>query len=102
MFSLQSRPSSVQQALAADVLFDGRVALAATERLAQQEPDRRPGTKGDRVAAAQVASGLRAQHFAVSVDRFSDDDKQLVNVVGRRVGESPRQLVVVAARDADG
>ena len=44
---------------------------------------------------------MRAQHFAVDVDRFQGDDKDLVNVVGRRIGESPRQLVVVAARDAD-
>src|SRR5436305_3728589 len=29
------------------------------------------------------------------------DGADLVNVVGRRIGESPRQLVVVAGRDAD-
>src|SRR3954468_23202013 len=101
MFSLESRPPAVPQALAADVLFDGRVALAGTERLARREPDRRPGTRGDRVAADRVAAGLRGQHFAVSVDRFTSDDTPLVNVVGRRIGESPRQLVVVAGRDAD-
>jgi hypothetical protein len=101
MFSLESRPPAVPQALAADVLFDGRVALTATQRLAQAFPDRRPGTSGDQRAAAQVATSLRNQHFAVAVDRFQSDDKKLVNVVGRRIGESPRQLVVVAARDAD-
>src|SRR3954471_16806645 len=101
MFSLQSRPPAVPQALVADVLFDGRAALAGTERLAQQLPDRRAGTRGDRLAAERVAAGLRAQHFAVTVDRFTSDDKPLVNVVGRRIGESPRQLVVIAARDAD-
>src|SRR3954469_9627280 len=101
MFSLESRPPPVPQALAADVLFDGRVALAGTERLARQAPDRRPGTRGDRVAADRVAAGLRAQHFAVSVDHFTSDETPLVNVVGRRIGESPRQLVVVAGRDAD-
>ena len=101
MFSLQSRPPSVQQALAADVLFDGRVALAGTNRIADAAPDRRAGTNGDQDTAGQVATELRAQHFEVSVDRFSSDSKDLVNVVGRRIGESPRQLVVVAARDAD-
>jgi hypothetical protein len=101
MFSLESRPSSVPQALAADVLFDGRVALAGTQRLADAFPDRRPGKDGDQLAAGRVAENLRAQHFAVTVDRFRSDGTTLVNVVGRRVGESTRQLVVVAARDAD-
>src|SRR3954454_16403303 len=101
MFSLESRPPAVPQALAADVLFDGNIALTGTQRLAKAFPDRRPGTDGDLAAAGQVASNLRAQHFAVTVDRFRSDDSDLVNVVGRRIGESPRQLVVVAARDAD-
>jgi hypothetical protein len=101
MFSLQSRPPAVPQALAADVLFDGRIALTGTKRLAQAHPDRRPGTDGDLATASDVASNLRAQHFAVTVDRFRAEDKDLVNVVGRRIGESPRQLVVVAPRDAD-
>src|SRR4051812_17143395 len=102
MFSLESRPPSVPQALAADVLFDGRVALSATQRLAKRHPDRRAGSDGNLATAGDVASNLRGQHFAVTVDRFRNEDKDLVNVVGRRVGESPRQLVVVAPRDADG
>src|SRR4051794_18591225 len=101
MFSLESRPPAVPQALAADVLFDGRVALAATRRIAEANPDRRPGSDGDLATAASVVSNLRAQHFAVTVDRFRSSEKDLVNVVGRRIGESTRQLVVVAPRDAD-
>ena len=101
MFSLQSRPEAVPQALAADVLFDGRIALEATQRIAHANPDRRPGTDGDLAAASAVATALRGQHFAVTVDRFRSEEKDLVNVVGRRIGESPRQLVVVAPRDAD-
>jgi hypothetical protein len=101
MFSLESRPPAVPQALAADVLFDGRIALAGAQRMAQQYPDRRAGTDGDQLSAGRVADSLRAQHFAVTVDRFRSDDQDLVNVVGRRVGESTRQLVVIAARDAD-
>jgi hypothetical protein len=101
MFALQSRPVAVPQALAADVLFDGRVALAGANQLAQAQPDRRPGTSGDKLAAASVAATLRAQRFAVTVDRFNDEGHNLVNVVGRRIGESTRQLVVVAPRDAD-
>src|SRR3954453_7234767 len=101
MFSLESRPPAVPQALAADVLFDGNVALTGAKRMVQQYPDRRPGSNGDQLSAGNVAGGLRAQHFAVTVDRFRAEDKDLVNVVGRRIGESPRQLVVIAARDAD-
>src|SRR5690349_498875 len=101
MFSLESRPTSVPQALAADVLFDGHVALTGTQNLAKAHPDRRPGSDGNLAAAGEVASDLRAQHFAVTVDRFRSDDKDLVNVIGRRIGESTRQLVVVAPRDAD-
>jgi hypothetical protein len=101
MFSLESRPPAVPQALAADVLFDGRIALAATQRIAKANPDRRPGSNGDLATASTVASALRNQHFAVTVDRFRSQEKDLVNVVGRRIGESPRQLVVVAPRDAD-
>src|SRR4051794_34463850 len=100
MFSLESRPPAVPQALAADVLFDGRVALAATKRIAEANPDRRPGSDGDLATAASVVSNLRAQHFAVTVDRFRSSEKDLVNVVGRRIGESSRQLVIVAPRDA--
>lgn len=101
MFSLESRPAAVPQALAADVLFDGRVALTGTQRLVREYPDRRPGSGGDQLSAGRVADSLRSQRFGVTVDRFSDDGRDLVNVVGRRIGESTRQLVVVAARDAD-
>jgi hypothetical protein len=101
MFSLESRPPSVPQALAADVLFDGRVALTGAKRLAAAHPDRRPGTGANRRAAAQVAVFLRDQRFGVTVDRFGDEGKDLVNVIGRRVGSSTRQIVVVAPRDSD-
>src|SRR3954466_11716479 len=101
MFSLESRPPAVPQALAADVLFDGRIALAGAQRMAQQYPDRRAGTDGDQLSAGRAADSLRAQHFAVTVDRFRSDDHDLGNLVGRGIGESTRQLVVIAARDAD-
>ena len=46
MFSLQSRPRPVPQGLAADVLFDGRVAAAEAGRIAAAAPDRRAGGAG--------------------------------------------------------
>lgn len=101
MFSLESRPPALQQALAADILFDGRIALAGTNSLASAFPDRRAGTDGDLGAAARVADNLRSQSFDVFVDRFRSDDTDLVNVVGRRIGETTRQIVVVAPRDAE-
>nr|MBA2630079.1 hypothetical protein [Thermoleophilaceae bacterium] len=55
MFSLESRPRPLTQGLAADVLFDGRLAATSAARLAEAEPSRRPGGRGDRATAAQVA-----------------------------------------------
>src|SRR5439155_1599084 len=55
MFSLQNRPAAVPQALAADILFDGRVALTDTRQLAAAIPDRRAVKPGDRLAAARPA-----------------------------------------------
>jgi hypothetical protein len=102
MFSLQSRPRPLPQGLAADVLFDGRQALAGALDLVELAPDRRPGSSGDRLAAARVATALARRGFVVKRDRFSYADRSLENVIGRRAGASRRQLVVLAARDADG
>ena len=102
MFSLESRPRPLPQGLAADVVFDGDQALTTLRSLERAGRDRRPGTVGDRAAGAQVARGLSDRGFSVSRDRFDVDDRQLVNVVGRRAGRSRREVVVVAARDAAG
>jgi hypothetical protein len=100
MFSLQSRPRPLPQGLAADVLFDGRLAAIASARLAEREPDRRPGSAGNRRTAAVVASQLGARGFGVERLRFTHAGRQLENVIGRRAGRSRRQIVIVAARDA--
>lgn len=102
MFSLESRPPPLPQGLAADVVFDGDQALASTRAVLAAGADRRAGSAGDRAAGALVAERFRARGFNVQRDRFERDGRQLVNVVGRRAGESPRQIVVVAARDARG
>ena len=39
MFSLQSRPGPLAQGLAADVLFDGRLAAVSAATIAEDEPD---------------------------------------------------------------
>ncbi len=100
MFSLEDRSSPLPQGLAADALFDEAPALESARRLARAGPDRRAGTPGDAAAARTVERELGARGFETRVDRFSAEDTELVNVVGRRVGASRDQIVVMAARDA--
>jgi hypothetical protein len=100
MFSLESRPAPLPQGLAADVLFDGDLAAGEARSIADAQPDRHPGSVGDRATARRVADVLRRRGFGVEVDRFSGGDRALVNVIGRRAGRSRRQIVVLAARDA--
>jgi hypothetical protein len=102
MFSIEGRPPPLPQGLAADVLFDGRLAAQGASHLVARHPDRRPGSVGDRQAGADVARTLSARGFRVERDSFSRDDKQLLNVIGRRAGSMRRQIVVIASRDAAG
>ena len=100
MFSFQSRPAPLPQGLAADVLFDGRLAAASAADIATSEPDRRAGRPGNLRTAALVRRRLRALAFTRTRQRFSRAGRSLENVIGRRVGRSRRQIVIVAARDA--
>jgi hypothetical protein len=106
MFSFESRPRGLPQGLAADVLFDGNQAAQLATRIAAEEPDRRAGSPGDRATAQLVAGTFATRGFAGGrgsgpvVQRFTEDGRSLVNVVGRRAGSSRRQIVIVAARDA--
>jgi hypothetical protein len=102
MFSLESRPRPLPQTLAADVVFEGAQAAATTRAVIATGRDRRAGTRGDRAAGRLVEQRLRTRGFAVEVDRFEHEGEQLLNVLGRRAGQTRRQLVVVAARDATG
>ncbi|MGZ4203350.1 MAG: M28 family peptidase, partial [Thermoleophilaceae bacterium] len=100
MFSLEDRPQGLPQALAADVLFQGKVALNSVSQMVAQTPDRRAGTVGDRAVANEVAHSFAASGFRTVIDPFSGGGKDLVNVVARRSGGSRRQIVVLAERDA--
>ncbi|MGI8946152.1 MAG: hypothetical protein ACR2GL_07945 [Thermoleophilaceae bacterium] len=102
MFSLESRPRPLPQGLAADVLFDGGQAASGAREIVERARDRRSGSAGDAALAGAVRVALSERGFAVEVDRFDRDGRALVNVVGRRAGQSPRQIVVLAARDASG
>jgi hypothetical protein len=99
-FSLENRPQGLPQALAADVLFQGRVALNTVNQMVAQTPDRRAGTVGDRAVANAVAHSFAVSGFKTVIDPFSGGGKDLVNVVARRSGGSRRQIVVLAERDA--
>jgi hypothetical protein len=105
MFSFQSRPASLDQGLAADVLFDGNQAADLATRIAADAPDRRPGSPGDVATAQLVADTFAARGFGGAgarpvMQRFTHAGHDLVNVVGRRAGSSRRQIVIIAARDA--
>jgi hypothetical protein len=100
-FSLEDRPSPLPQALAADVLFQGRTATTAAKHIAVAYPDRRPGSAGDRAEGRQLAKTFAARGFSTVIDHFSDGDgRPLDNVIGRRAGASRHQIVVVAPRDS--
>ena len=100
MFSLESRPPALPQGLAADILFDGRLARVETARIVRAQPDRRPGSPGNEALANSVAGTLAERGFETQVDRFRSEGERLVNVVARRVGASPRQVIVMAPRDS--
>jgi hypothetical protein len=100
MFSLQSRPRPLPQGLAADVLFDGRVAAAEAARIVGAAPDRSAGGAGDRRTAQRVGQALASSGFRVERQDFTHAGHELVNVIGRRAGRSRHQIVIVANRDA--
>jgi hypothetical protein len=100
MFSLEKGPRPLPQGLAADVLFDGRVAAAETARIAEAAPDRSAGSVGDARTADRVEQALRRGGFRVERQPFTHADHRLVNVIGRRAGRLRRQIVIVADRDA--
>ncbi|HEY2603420.1 MAG TPA: hypothetical protein VGI67_17815 [Thermoleophilaceae bacterium] len=100
-FSLEDRPAPLPQALAADVLFQGKTATMAAKEIAKTYPDRRPGSVGDRAEGRQLARTFAAHGFTTVIDHFSSGSgTPLDNVIGRRAGASRHQIVVVAPRDA--
>lgn len=99
MFSLESRPAPVEQGLAADVLFDARVAAATAQELTEAHPDRRAGSDGGVASARWVGERLADQGFETSLQRFSAEGERLANVVARRPGASAREIVLAVPRD---
>jgi hypothetical protein len=103
MFSLENRPKPVPQGLAADVLFDGDVALRGLRQIVSRQPDRRPGEFGSATAARDLAERFRSlepEGFQTTVDSWDEQGDRLVNVIARRPGSSRDQIVIMAARDS--
>ena len=74
MFSLENRPKPVPQGLAADVLFDGNVAMRELREIVKQRPDRRPGRLSAELAARDLAERFRSlqeEGFRTSVDSWT-------------------------------
>lgn len=103
MFSLENRPRPATQGLAADVLFDGRLALRELRALVERHPERRPGSAASAALAQDLATRFRAlepEGFETTVDSWDENGTPLVNVVARRPGATRDQIVIMAARDA--
>jgi hypothetical protein len=99
-FSLESPPRALEQGPAADVLFEGANAINSVRAIVEAAPDRRAGSPGDKATAERVTHAFRRAGFSTTADRFEEDGRDLVNVVGRRAGDSTRSVVVLAARDS--
>jgi hypothetical protein len=104
MFSLENRPPALSSTLAPDA-FDAKSAYGTASDIVRREPDRRPGSEGDRRVASLVETRLQSlSGFETSRDEFEakvdGNDTSMVNVTGVVAGLSDRQLVVLAHRDA--
>lgn len=88
MFSLESRPAPAEQGLAADVLFDARVVVSTAREF-----------EGAGRSARWVGERLADQGFATSLRRFRAEGEELANVIARREGSLPREVVVAVPRD---
>jgi hypothetical protein len=104
MFSFENRPPPLSSTLAPDA-FDAKSAYATLDDIVRQEPDRRPGSAGNRRLADIVESRFKSlSGFETARDEFRAEvegkDASMVNVTGVVTGSSERQLVVLAHRDA--
>jgi multisubunit Na+/H+ antiporter MnhG subunit len=99
-FSLESAPRAAPQGLAADALFEGVGTVSMVRDIATTTPDRRAGHPGDAAVASRVKQAFVSHGFTTTIDRFDQDGTKLVNVIGRRPGNTSKQIVVMAARDA--
>jgi hypothetical protein len=87
--------------------FDGDTAIRLADDLAQNYPNRYPGSVGALQAANWFRDQLRPYGFAVRTEPFTavipgQGRVRLQNLVAEAVGRSPQTIVVMAHRDDDG
>jgi len=102
-FSLQEPPRGVTTTLPPDA-FNGARAFRVLNELATAHPDRRPGSLGDTQLARRIQQVFTRRAYRLGVRSFTgetvDGKRDLLTIIGRRVGLSTRQIVVLAHRDA--
>jgi hypothetical protein len=104
LFSLQGRPDPLPPVVAS-AEFDQDAAAKIDRQIVEAAPARTPGSDGDRAIADMVQKRFMGvdegqvaqQSFDAS---FDGNDVQLRNVILTLPGESPRSVVVLAARDS--
>ena len=87
--------------------FDGASARLTAEQFANNNPDRVPGTPGDRQAANWVAQRFNQYGLELGRERFhakipGRGTVELENLIATRQGRSNQLIVVVAHRDNTG
>jgi hypothetical protein len=104
LFSLQGRPDPLP-AVVASAEFDQDAAAKIDRQIVEAAPVRPPGSDGDLAIADMVEKRFRSvSEGQVAEQRFDGsfegDDVQLRNLILTLPGESPRSVVVLAARDS--
>ncbi len=104
-FSLTSQPGPLGTTLAPEA-FNGENAYSTMTSLANDYPNRQPGSAGDDDIASYVANRLSHNGFSVVTRSQSANTaagkRTLETVIGTRAGLSSGSIVVVAHRDATG
>jgi hypothetical protein len=104
LFSLQGRPDPLPPVVAS-AEFDQDAAAKIDRQIVDAAPVRPPGSDGDRAIADMVEKRFKSvSEGQVAQQRFDGsfegNDVQLRNLILTLPGESPRSVVVLAARDS--
>jgi Peptidase family M28 len=102
-FSLGNQAAPLTGSLVPDA-FDGQNAYNTMQSLAEEYPDRPPGSYGDNQIADYVASSLKQDGFLTGRTAFTaqtvDGPRTVQTVTGTLAGSNPGTIIVVAHRDS--